>query len=92
MIRLVFALRRKPGSSREEFQDYWLNKHAPIVASVSSDLDILRYVQTHTLTDPANAAAQNARGSMEPAYDGVAELWLPLEPSLTLTPHNDAAM
>ena len=58
MIRLVFALRRKPTLSRAEFQDYWLNKHAPLVASFASDLDILRYVQTHTLTDPANAAAQ----------------------------------
>ncbi|MFT7042973.1 MAG: hypothetical protein ACJAW7_001732, partial [Candidatus Azotimanducaceae bacterium] len=91
MIRLVFALRRKPGSSREEFQDYWLNKHAPIVASVSSDLDILRYVQTHTLTDPANAAAQNARGSMEPEYDGVAELWWASEAALTANLQNEAA-
>ena len=75
MIRLVFALRRKPTLSRTEFQEYWLNKHAPLVASFATDLDILRYVQTHTLTDPANAAAQKARGDMEPEYDGVAELW-----------------
>ena len=83
MIRLVFALRRKPTLSRAEFQDYWLNKHAPLVASVASDLDILRYVQTHTLTDPANAAAQQARGDMEPEYDGVAELWWASEADLT---------
>ena len=91
MIRLVFALRRKPGLSREEFQDYWLNKHAPLVASVSSDLDILRYVQTHTLTDPANAAAQSARGDMEPEYDGVAELWWASEVALTANLQNAAA-
>ena len=83
MIRLVFALRRKPTLSRAEFQDYWLNKHAPLVASFASDLDILRYVQTHTLTDPANAAAQKARGDMEPEYDGVAELWWASEADLT---------
>lgn len=91
MIRLVFALRRKQGLSREEFQDYWLNKHAPLVASVSSDLDILRYVQTHTLTDPANAAAQKARGDMEPEYDGVAELWWASEVALTANLQNAAA-
>ena len=83
MIRLVFALRRKPTLSRAEFQDYWLNKHAPLVASFASDLDILRYVQTHTLTDPANAAAQRARGDMESEYDGVAELWWASEADLT---------
>ncbi|MBC8270777.1 MAG: EthD domain-containing protein [Gammaproteobacteria bacterium] len=83
MIRLVFALRKKQTLSRAEFQDYWLNKHAPLVASVASDLDILRYVQTHTLTDPANAAAQKARGDMEPEYDGVAELWWASEADLT---------
>ncbi len=75
MIRLVFALRRKSGLSRDAFQDYWRNQHAPLVASFSTDLNIHRYVQTHTLTDPANEAVQKARGDMEAEYDGVAELW-----------------
>lgn len=82
MIRLVFALRRRAELSRAEFQDYWLRKHAPLVASFSTDLAILRYVQTHTLDDPANKAAQQARGDMEPEYDGVAELWWASEPAL----------
>lgn len=75
MIRLVFALRRRAELSREEFQKYWKEQHAPLVASFATDLDIHRYVQTHTLTDPANDAAQKARGHMETEYDGVAELW-----------------
>ena len=75
MIRLVFPLRRKKELSREEFQDYWLNRHAPLVASFATDLNILRYVQTHTINDGINASAQAARGDMEPEYDGVAELW-----------------
>ena len=82
MIRLVFALRRKPELSLEEFQDYWLNKHAPLVASFATDLNILRYVQTHTLDEPVNEAMQNARGNMEPSYDGVAELWWASEAEL----------
>ena len=82
MIRLVFALRRKAAMSRAEFQAYWLNTHAPLVASFANDLKILRYVQTHTLDDPANEAAQAARGDMEPAYDGVAELWWASEQEL----------
>ena len=75
MIRLVFPLRRLPSFSREEFQDYWLNQHAQIVAGFANDLNILRYVQTHTLDVPDNIAAREARGNMEPEYDGVAELW-----------------
>ncbi len=75
MIRIVFPLRRQPDLSREDFQDYWLNRHGPLVAGFTSDLNILRYVQTHTIDDPGTAAAQQARGNMEPEYDGIAELW-----------------
>lgn len=82
MIRLVFALRRKPEMSREAFQDYWLHQHGPLVASFATDLNIHRYVQTHTLDTPGNQAAQAARGNMEPEYDGVAELWWESEKDL----------
>ena len=82
MIRLVFALRRQPHLSRAEFQAYWLQQHAPLVAGLASDLNILRYVQTHTMDDPGNAAAQDARGTMEEEYDGVAELWWESEQAL----------
>ena len=90
MIRLVFLLRRKAELSREAFQDYWLNKHAPLVASVSGDLNIFRYVQTHTIDDDASLAAQKARGDMEPHYDGVAELWWESERELTSNMQTDA--
>ena len=82
MIRLVFALRRKPELSLDEFHDYWRRKHGPLVASFAEDLNILRYVQTHTVEDGANEAAQRARGDMEPHYDGVADLWWSTEAEL----------
>ena len=82
MIRLVFALRRQSHLTRSEFQDYWLNQHAPLVASFATDLNILRYVQTHTIDSPMNAAAKKARGKMEPLYDGIAELWWSSEAEL----------
>lgn len=75
MIRLVFLLRRKPELSLEEFQRYWREQHGPLVASFTQSLNILRYVQVHTLIDPMNDAMAEARGGMEPVYDGVAELW-----------------
>jgi uncharacterized protein (TIGR02118 family) len=65
--RLVFALRRRPGLSRDEFQRYWREQHAPLVVSVAADLAIARYQQVHTtLDDPTYGGAP---------FDGVAELW-----------------
>jgi uncharacterized protein (TIGR02118 family) len=75
MIRLVFVLRRKPGIGLAEFQQYWHGTHGPLVAKHATTLDIHRYIQLHTLDDPMNNQMAGARGKMEPAYDGVAELW-----------------
>ena len=75
MIKLIFCLRRKPELSLAEFQDYWLNKHAPLVRSHAETLRIKRYVQTHTIDDPATQTViARSRGAPE-AFDGVAELW-----------------
>jgi hypothetical protein len=64
--------------SLTEFQTYWRENHGPLVASHAHRLNILRYVQVHTLEEDEARAAQRAadpRGQMEPPYDGVAELW-----------------
>lgn len=82
MIRIEFVLRRKAGMSRAEFQDYWQNVHGPLVAQHSTTLKIHRYIQLHTLDDPINDALAEARGGMEPEYDGVAELWWQSEDDL----------
>ena len=74
MVKLTFALRRAPHLSREEFQRYWRDQHAPLVEKHREALGIRRYVQVHTLETPANEALRASRGA--PAeYDGVAELW-----------------
>ncbi|HTT77468.1 MAG TPA: EthD domain-containing protein [Candidatus Binataceae bacterium] len=75
MIRLVYVLRRQPEMSLAGFQKYWRGTHGPMVARHAEKLDILRYVQLHTLDDPVNAQLAGARGKMEAPYDGVAELW-----------------
>ncbi|MFT4585488.1 MAG: hypothetical protein ACI915_003066 [Gammaproteobacteria bacterium] len=75
MIRIEFALRRKAGMSREDFQTYWRDVHGPLVASHSSTLGIHRYIQLHTLDDPINDALSKARDCKIEPYDGVAELW-----------------
>ena len=74
MIKLSFCLRRLPHLSREEFQRYWFDTHAPLVRKHADALRIRRYVQTHTLLGDAADSLRATRGG-PPGYDGVAELW-----------------
>ena len=74
MIKLTFALVRRPDFTREAFQAYWFEKHAPLVASVREDLAILRYVQLHSLPAEDSELLRQSRGAPEP-FDGVAQLW-----------------
>ena len=90
MIRLTFVLRRKAGMSLADFQRYWREVHGPFVAHHSTTLNILRYVQVHTLEDPVNDQLASARGGMEPPYDGVAELWWTNREALTASFGSDA--
>jgi uncharacterized protein (TIGR02118 family) len=74
MIKLVFVLRRRPELTRDEFQTYWREQHAPLVRSHADALGVRRYVQVHTLPDDLHAPLRLSRGAPD-AYDGVAELW-----------------
>lgn len=76
MIKLTFCLRRRADLSREEFQNYWLGTHAPLVKARAEVLGCRRYVQCHTLDLPGLHAAFQRRNEGAPeAFDGVAELW-----------------
>ena len=76
MIKLTFCLRRLPSLTLEEFQDYWLNTHAPLVAERAGVLNIVRYQQVHTADMATLHDALRARNGGAPApFDGVAELW-----------------
>lgn len=74
MIKLTFCLVRKPELTLEQFQDYWINTHAPLVASVKDVLRIRRYVQLHSYAPETSADTRRSRGGPE-QYDGVAQLW-----------------
>ena len=79
MIKLCFCLVRRPELSREAFQDYWRNQHAPLVRAAAPALAIKRYVQSHSVSEPVLQAAAAARGipvgDGAQAFDGIAELW-----------------
>jgi uncharacterized protein (TIGR02118 family) len=75
VIKLVFSLRRRPEMTREEFQAYWRDQHAPLVARHAEVLRIRRYIQTHASSSELAAVQSAARGSEPDVYDGQAELW-----------------
>ncbi|MGD0190031.1 MAG: EthD domain-containing protein [Rhizomicrobium sp.] len=74
MIKLTFCLHRLPHLTREAFQAYWFEAHAPLVARHRETLRIRRYVQMHATTTELNDLIRAGRGAPE-MYDGVAELW-----------------
>jgi uncharacterized protein (TIGR02118 family) len=68
MIKLIVAVRKRPGMSVADFQDHWRNRHAELVRnSPATERYIRKYVQCHTMPD------QYEQG--EVAFDGTAELW-----------------
>ena len=74
MIKLTFCLIRLPHLTREAFQDYWLNKHGPLVKSHQQTLGIRRYVQLHSADPAVSVDIRQSRGGPD-QYDGVAQLW-----------------
>lgn len=76
MIRVNYLLKRAPGMSREEFEDYFRNVYGPLVAKHQSGLDLRRYVQSYTsLKDPTGEALRAARPEMHDPFDGTASFW-----------------
>jgi uncharacterized protein (TIGR02118 family) len=75
MLKLTFTLRRREDMTREEFQRYWREEHAPIVAKHAETLRIKRYVQVHSRDTDLDEAVSAQRGTPLRHFDGVAELW-----------------
>jgi uncharacterized protein (TIGR02118 family) len=74
VIKLTFALVRRPELTREAFQTYWLETHGPLVTSVRDVLRIRRYVQLHSADPAVSVDIRRSRNGPE-QYDGVAQLW-----------------
>lgn len=91
MIRLVSMIRRRSELSLSDFQQLWRTEHGPLVASHQSSLGLLRYTQTHWDGNAVPTAVAEARGPMEPSYDGVAESWWESEERLIAALESRAA-
>ncbi len=69
MIQLVTMLKRKPGTTHEEFLTYWRDHHGPLITRLSSARYVRRYEQHPSIWPPAGS------GMDEPMYDGVTIQW-----------------
>ena len=78
MIKFVMCMTRHPNMTREEFKDYWMNKHGPFFLENAGAMRAKKYVQSHTVDTPLNEGLRRSRG-MLPEYDGVAEVWFESE-------------
>ena len=68
MIKRISLLTRKPEFTREEFSDYWLNVHGPMVERLPN---VIRYVQNHIVDD---AHRHDLPTGGQPV-DGFVEFW-----------------
>jgi uncharacterized protein (TIGR02118 family) len=81
MIKFVMCITRHPDMTRDEFKDYWMNKHGPFFMENAGTMRAKKYVQSHTLDTALNEGLRISRG-MQPEYDGVAEVWFESEEEL----------
>lgn len=68
MIKLMIAIKRKPGLTHEQFREHLSSLHAQLVLACPATRKYVRkYVQSYTL--PSSAPGQGK------AFDGASELW-----------------
>lgn len=74
MIKFVYCVRKKKGTSDEDFYRYWKENHGPLVRSFAETMGSLKYVQSHTIDTVVTEVARQVRGT-RPPYDGITEVW-----------------
>jgi uncharacterized protein (TIGR02118 family) len=63
MIKTIALAHKKPGLTREEYNNYWLGKHGPMAAALIPY--VKRYVQNHFIEVPG----------LRYEGDGIVEMW-----------------
>ena len=74
MIKLVYCLTKRDDVDADDFYQYWLNEHGPLVRSYAAAIGAAKYIQSHTCAPDLNQLFIESRG-LEPAYDGITEVW-----------------
>lgn len=76
MVKVIGLLRRKPGMTREQCEDHWVNIHAPM----SADIPVLRrYVLNLVVAEPTRSDVPSM--GIEGGVDGIAGIWFAATPT-----------
>jgi uncharacterized protein (TIGR02118 family) len=71
MVKVSVILKRKAGTSSEEFRRYWREVHGPLLLAQPTLMrHVHRYVQCHSIAD-----AFDGMPGISAQFDGIAELW-----------------
>ena len=84
MIKVSVFAKRRPDLTYEQFNEYWKDRHAPLLMSLDSfKSSVRRYTQQRPLNNvPADLPVLS--------YDGVAEVWFDDLPSaMSVFTHQD---
>ena len=69
MIQLITMLKRKPGTTHDEFLTHWHDQHGPLIRRLSAANYVRRYEQHASIWPPEGS------NMPEPTYDGVTIQW-----------------
>ncbi len=86
MIKSIGLLRRKPGTTREQFIDHWVNIHAPMSDEIPA---LRRYVLNFIVAEPVRSDMPSL--GLEGGVDGIAELWFDDQEAYTRFRASDVA-
>ncbi len=76
MIRLVSLLKRKPGTTHEEFLQYWRDNHGPLIRNSSAAKYVVRYEQHAAVwPEPAASSPSPTTTCDHPGFRSAEDYW-----------------
>ena len=80
MVKVLFLLKRRPGTTLEQFRDYYESTHSKLVPKGAPAAK--RYFRKYL------RPLQGSPADVEPYYDGIMEIWFEDQEALRNAPFN----
>lgn len=86
MFKINFFMRKRMGTSLDQFSNYWRERHGPYAMSGrTSTLGMNRYVQNHLTLTPQSASVSAKTGPGEAPFEGICQIWFDSEEAVLKT-------